>query len=90
MPRGLDKKILQLKQGNKHTRVSGNITAMVWKGKLDMHILTNMHRPPREGKFCDKQEKAQKPVIVTDYSQHMGYVDKGDRMANSCSISWRT
>jgi len=34
-----------------------------------------MHRPPTEGIFCDKQGKAQKPVIVTDYKRHMGYTD---------------
>jgi hypothetical protein len=41
-----------------------------------------------EGSFCDEQEKAHKPVIVTDDNQHMGYIEKGDRMANSHSISW--
>jgi hypothetical protein len=33
---------------------------------------------------------ALKPAIVTDYNRHMDYVDKGDRMANSYSISRRT
>ena len=27
---------------------------------------------------------------MADYNRHMGYVDKGDRMANSCSIDRRT
>ena len=34
--------------------------------------------------------KAIKPQIVMDYNHHMGYVDKGDRMANSYSTSRRT
>jgi hypothetical protein len=27
---------------------------------------------------------------MEDYNRHMGYVDKGDKMANSCSISCST
>jgi len=57
--------------------------------QASVHLLTNMHRPPTKGRFRDDHGKAQKPVIV-DYSQHMGYRDKGDRMANSCSVSHRT
>jgi hypothetical protein len=30
------------------------------------------------------------PQILMDYNRHMGYVDKGDRKANSYSISRRT
>jgi hypothetical protein len=55
-----------------------------------MHILIDIPRTPTEGIFCDEQGKAQKPVTVKDYNQHMGYIDIGDRMANSHSISWRT
>jgi len=40
---------------------------MIWKDKWDMHILTNTHRQPVGGTFCDKQGKSQKPVIVKDY-----------------------
>jgi len=43
-----------------------------------------------EGNFCNEGGKAIKPQLVTDYNYHMGYVDKGDRMANSYSISHRT
>jgi hypothetical protein len=55
-----------------------------------MYILTNIHDPPAEGNFCDESGNALKPAIVADYNRHMGYVDKGDRMANSYSISRRT
>jgi len=34
--------------------------------------------------------KAQKPVTVTDYNWHMGYINKEDKMANSYSISQET
>jgi hypothetical protein len=44
----------------------------------------NTHRPPVEDNFYDK------PVICEDCIQHMGYIDKGDRMANSFSLGWGT
>jgi hypothetical protein len=71
-------------------KVRGNLTAMLWKDNRDNDILTNMQRPPREGILCDKQRKIQKPVIVTDYNQYMDYTDKGERLANSYSFTWRT
>jgi hypothetical protein len=37
----------------------------------------NIHKPPAEGKFCDEHRKAQKLVIVEDYSQYVGYIDRG-------------
>ena len=46
-----------------------------------------MHDAPAEGNFCDNNGRAIKPQIVADYNCHMGYVDKGDRMANSYSIN---
>jgi hypothetical protein len=46
-----------------------------------------MHNPPaKEGNFCDEHGNALKPQVALDCNQHMGYVDKGDRMTNSYSI----
>ena len=53
-------------------------------------MLTNIHNAPAEGNFCNEGGKAIKLQIVKDYNLHMGYVDKGDRMANSYSMSRRT
>ena len=53
-------------------------------------MLANIHNAPVEGNFCNGGGKAIKPQIVMDYNHPMGYVDKGDRMANSYSISSRT
>jgi hypothetical protein len=53
-------------------------------------MLTNIHDSPAEGNFCDSNGKAVRSQIVADYSRHMGYVDKGGRMANSYSICRRT
>jgi hypothetical protein len=65
------------------------MTAVIWKDKQDVQILINMSRQPAEGNFCEKHGKAHTSVIVEDYSQCMGCVDKGDRMATSCSVSQR-
>ncbi|PNF30391.1 hypothetical protein B7P43_G13252, partial [Cryptotermes secundus] len=79
----------RLKKGDIRVRVRWNLTALVWKDKRDVYILTNMHCPPAEGSFCDEHGNAIKPATVADY-KHMGYVDKADRMANSYSISRQT
>jgi hypothetical protein len=73
-----------------YAMVRSNMTAVILEDKWDMNILKNMCRPPTEGNFCDKQRKAQKPVIVTDCIWHMEYIEKGNRMVNSYSINWRT
>jgi hypothetical protein len=53
-------------------------------------MLTNTHDSPAQGNFCDSNGKAIKLQIVADYSCHMGYMDKGDRMASIYSICPRT
>ena len=53
-------------------------------------MLTNTHSAPAEGNFYNEGGKAIKPQVVMDYNHHMSYVDKGDRMAKSYSISRRT
>jgi len=46
-------------------------------------MLTHIHNAPAESNFCNEGGKAIKPQTVKDYNHHMGYVDKGDRMANN-------
>ena len=76
--------------GDIRVRTSADLTAILWRDKRDVCMLTNIHNTPAEGKFCNGGGKATKLQIVMDYNHHMGYVDKGDRMANSYSISCRT
>jgi hypothetical protein len=81
----------RLKHGDIRSRTRDDLMAMVWSHKRDVYVLTNMHNPPAmEGNFCDKHENTLKPQTVQDYNQHMGYVDKGDRMATSYSIQQQT
>jgi hypothetical protein len=90
MPQDLGHKKIKLKRGDIHVRSRGDLTAMLWRDKRDIYMLTKIHDAPAEGNFCDDNGKAIKPLIVADYSRHMGFVDKEDRMANSYSICRRT
>jgi len=85
MPQDFGPMRMRLERGDLQVCTRGDLTAIRWRDKRDVHILTNIHDPPAEGNFCDSNE-AIKLQIVVDYNCHMGYVDKGDRMANSYSI----
>ena len=90
MPQDLAPKRIRLQWGDLQVWTRGDLTAILWRDKHDIHILTSIHDPPAEGNFHGSNGKAIKPQIVADYNCHMGYVDKGDRMANSYSINCRT
>jgi hypothetical protein len=60
MGKGIGQK-MKLKQGDTGTRVSCNMTAIVWKDKLYGSILTNMLLLPAEGNFCDEHGKSNWP-----------------------------
>jgi len=82
-------KTTKLKRGD--IRVRTRADSMVkWRDKRDVCMLTNIHSAPAEGNFCSGGGKAIKSQIVMDYNHHMGYVDKGDGMANSYAINRRT
>jgi len=90
MPKDLRPKTLRLKRGDIRVTTRGDLTAVVWKDKREVRLLTNIHDPPREDNYCDEHGNAIKPAIVADYNCHMGHVDNTDRMANSYTASRRT
>jgi hypothetical protein len=49
-------KTLKLKQGDVRVRTSGDMTALVWKDKRDVYILTNIHDPPAKVTFVMRVE----------------------------------
>ena len=75
-------KQLKLKRGDVRVRTKGGLTALVWKDRREVYMLTNMDPPP-EGNFCDDSNRPMKSHIVEWYYRHMGYVNNSDRMANS-------
>jgi len=90
MPQHLAPKTTKLKRGDIRVKTRADLMAIVWRDKRDIYMLMNIHNAPAEGNFCNGGGKAIKPQIVMEYNHHMGYVDKGYRMANSYSISCRT
>jgi len=95
MPCDFGPKQMKLKRGDIRVRTRGDLTALVWKGKQEVYMLTNMDPPPAKGNFCDDSNCPLKPHIVEQYKGHMGYIDNFDRMANSysmsrCTFKWTT
>jgi len=90
MPKDLKPNTLRLKRGEVRVRTRGDLTAVAWKDKRDMCLLTNIHDPPREGNYHDEHGNAIKPAIVVDYNRHKGHGDNLDRLANSYTASRRT
>jgi hypothetical protein len=90
MPNDLRPQTLRLKIGDIRVRTRGDLTAVVWKDKTGVRLLTNIHNPPTEGNYCDEHGNAIKLAIVAVYNRHMGHVDSTDRMANSYTASLRT
>ena len=81
---------LKLKRGDVRMRNRGGLTALVWKDRWEVCILTNMDPPPTEGNFYDNSSCPVKPHIMEQYKQHMDYVCGSDRMANNYSMSGHT
>jgi hypothetical protein len=87
MPPDFGHKTMRLKRGDIRAQTRGDLTALAWKDKREVYILTNIHQPPTGGNFRDEHGNALKPATVKSYNTKMGYVNKSDRMANSYSIS---
>jgi len=90
MPHDFGPKQLKLQRGDIKVRARGCLTALVWKDRWEIYMLTNMDPPSAEGNFCDDSNRPVKPHIVEPYNWHMGYVDNSDHMANSYSMSRHT
>ena len=76
MPSDFGPKNLKFTKGDVRVRTRGNLTALDWKDRRDVYMLTNMDLPPEEGNFCADSRRAVKPQIMARNNQHMGYVDE--------------
>jgi hypothetical protein len=90
MPQDLALKATKVKMGDIPVRTRADLMAILWQDKTDICMLTNIHSAPVKGNFCNEVGKAINLQIVMDYNHHMGYVDKGDQMANRQSIRQHT
>jgi len=50
-------KQLKLKRGDVRVRTRGSLTALVWKDRRKVYMLTNMDPTPAEGNFCDDSNR---------------------------------
>ena len=82
MPSDFRPKPLKLKRGDIRVRTRGGLTALVWRDRREVYMLTNMDPISAEGNFCDDSNRPMKPHIVERCNRHMGYVDNSDHMAN--------
>lgn len=76
----------KLKSGDIRVKFGHGLTALRWKDKRDVYMLSSMHHPAEQ----TASKEIRKPKIVADYNMNMGYVDLSDRMANSYSVERRT
>jgi hypothetical protein len=92
MPTNFGPKMLKLKKGDFLCNVKGGTTAVCWKDKEEMYLLTNMNQspPPTSGHYVDDEGNASKPLCIESYNSNMGFVDMSDKMANNYSSSQKT
>ena len=83
-------KRIKLKREDIHIRTKADLMSILWWEKRDICMLMNIHDVPAESNYCNERGKAIKLQIVMYYNHHTGYVDKGDRMANSYFTSHHT
>ncbi|GFG33441.1 hypothetical protein Cfor_12401 [Coptotermes formosanus] len=57
MPHDFRSKTLRLRRGDVRARTNGDLTAVVWKDKRNVHMLTNIHVAPAEGNFCNEWKR---------------------------------
>jgi len=68
MPCDFGPKQRKLKRGDVRVRTRGGLTALVWKDRQEVYMLTNMDPPPAKGNFCDDSNRPLKPHIVEWYN----------------------
>ena len=61
MPQDLAQKSWKLQRGDICVRTGADLTAILWRDKRDLCMLTNIYNAPTEGNFCNDRGKAVKP-----------------------------
>jgi hypothetical protein len=56
MPQDIGHKKMELKWGDIQVRIRGDLTAVVWRDKRDVHMLTKVRNSHAAGNFCDEKE----------------------------------
>jgi hypothetical protein len=87
MPRDLELGEVELKRGDIKVRTRGDLTAVLWRDRKEVRMLTNIHAAPAEGNFRNERGKAVAPLVVADYKHHMRTLRKVKWKANNYTIS---
>jgi len=61
-------KQIKLKRGDARLKTRGGLTALVWKDRREVYMLTNTDPPPAEGNFCDNSNRPMKPHSAEWYN----------------------
>ncbi|GFW42752.1 piggyBac transposable element-derived protein 4 [Trichonephila clavipes] len=78
-----------MKKGYLSVKFGCGMTAMCWKDKREVFMLSNMHDPDMStSTLCN--DRCEKPGLVTSYNTNMGFVDLSDRMVNSYTFGRKT
>ena len=81
---------VKLAKGEAKFWKSGNITAVTWQDKRQVHLLSSFHSndmveiPPRRGE--DQSICIQKPKMIDEYNKFMNGVDKCDQLLHYYNI----
>ncbi|GFU54698.1 piggyBac transposable element-derived protein 4 [Trichonephila clavipes] len=79
----------KMKKGDLSVKFGCGMTAMCWKDKKEVFMLSNMHDPDMStSTLCN--DRCEKPGLLTSYNTNMGFVDLSDRMANSYTFGRKT
>jgi hypothetical protein len=72
MPSDFGPTKLKLTKGDVRVRTRGNSTAIAWKDRRHVYLLTYMDLPPEEGNFCDDGKGAaiERPKFITKVGEH--------------------
>jgi hypothetical protein len=69
MPINFGPKSLKLKKGDIVYKVKQGTSAVCWKDKRIVYLLTNMHKTPAAGHYVDGEENESKPLHIEIYNE---------------------
>ena len=83
MPTDCGLNTLKLWKGDIVCKVKGGTSAVCWKGKRQVYLLTSKKNLPASGHFVNEEENASKSVCIKSYTKSTGFVDLSDTV--TCS-----
>ena len=84
-----------MKNGEKKVyRHPDNVMSLCWKDKRPIYTLSTWHNGESETTARiirgGRREEIEKPLVISDYSENMGAIDKANHYCDSYSLSRKT